>query len=129
METKTKTTHTLILHFSLIHFSLILHPSTVFTHLDNHLISCGSIANTTVDNRVFVGHLTKPKSVSLHSGESISLTNPNPSSNSTLLYQTTRVFTKASSYEFEIKKIDANTYRIASMEGGSLYFPKNTHEY
>ncbi|CAL5407856.1 unnamed protein product [Camellia sinensis] len=112
METKTKTTHTLSLPFSLLHLSLLLHLSTAFIPLDNHLISCGSIANTTVDNRVFVGDLTKPNSVSLSSGQSISLTNPNPSSNSTPLYQKARVFTRASSYEFEIKKIGTHMVRL-----------------
>ncbi|PSS34297.1 Receptor-like protein kinase precursor [Actinidia chinensis var. chinensis] len=102
---------TISIAFFLIYFSL---PplSTAFVPQDNYLISCGSSANTTADNRIFVGDLSKPGSVSLSSGESISLTNPNPSSKSAPLYQTARVFTSASSYEFNIKKIGKHLVRL-----------------
>ncbi|XP_057508534.1 probable receptor-like protein kinase At5g24010 [Actinidia eriantha] len=102
---------TISLAFFLMYFSL---PplSTAFVPQDNYLISCGSSANTTADNRIFVGDLSKPGSVSLSSGESISLTNPNPSSKSAPLYQTARVFTSASSYEFNIKKIGKHLVRL-----------------
>lgn len=108
---ETKTIRSLCLSFSLIYFSL---PSlsAAFTPQDNYLISCGSNANVTVDNRVFVGDLTEPSSVSLSSGNSVSLTNPNPSSNSTSLYQTARVFTTASSYKFNIKQAGKHLVRL-----------------
>ncbi|GFY83318.1 protein kinase superfamily protein [Actinidia rufa] len=101
---ETKITTSLSLAFSLIYLSLP--PLAIaFVPRDNYLISCGSSSNTTADNRIFVGDLSKPGSVSLSSGDSISLTNPNTSSKSAPLYQTARVFTSASSYEFNIKKI------------------------
>ncbi|KAI8029781.1 putative receptor-like protein kinase [Camellia lanceoleosa] len=95
---------------SLIYLS-ILRLSTAFTPVDNYLINCGSSTNVTVDNRLFTGDLTAPGSGYLSSsGKSISLTNPNPSSNSAPLSRTARVFTSASSYEFNIKKTGTHLF-------------------
>uniref|UniRef100_A0A5B7C7K4 Protein kinase domain-containing protein n=1 Tax=Davidia involucrata TaxID=16924 RepID=A0A5B7C7K4_DAVIN len=99
------------LHFLALSFSLI-HLSTAFTPRDNYLINCGSNTNTTVDNRLFIGDSTKLGSGFLSTGKSISLTSTNPSSNSTPLYHTARVFTSASSYEFNIKKIGSHLVRL-----------------
>ncbi|KAL7254103.1 hypothetical protein ACSBR1_008492 [Camellia fascicularis] len=102
----------LSLAFSLIYLS-ILRLSTAFTPVDNYLINCGSSTNVTVDNRLFTGDLTGPGSVFLSSsGKSISLTNPNPSSNSAPLSRTARVFTSGSSYEFNIKKTGTHLVRL-----------------
>ncbi|XP_059629177.1 probable receptor-like protein kinase At5g24010 [Cornus florida] len=103
--------HFLSLIFSLIHFSH-LHLSMAFTPRDNFLIDCGSNTNITVDNRVFIGDLTTPGSAYLSTGKSISVTSTNPSSNSTRIYHTARVFAAASSYGFSIKKFGTHLVRL-----------------
>ncbi|CAK9176902.1 unnamed protein product [Ilex paraguariensis] len=90
----------------------LIHLSAAFTPRDNYLIDCGSKANTTVDNRNFIGDSTKLGSVYLSSGQSISLTNTNPFLNSSMLYSTARVFTSASSYTFSIRKIGIHLVRL-----------------
>ncbi|KAJ7969892.1 Receptor-like protein kinase [Quillaja saponaria] len=105
METKTH-------HFlSLIVFVYI--PFSVsFTPLDNYLISCGSHANASLSNRLFVGDSTKPNSVFLSADRSILVTDQNPPVNSPTLYNTARVFRSPSSYRFNIKKKGTHLVRF-----------------
>ncbi|GAB4858308.1 hypothetical protein Ancab_009781 [Ancistrocladus abbreviatus] len=91
--------------FSFTLFTSFISISASFTPTDNHLISCGSKTNTSVDNRIFIGDSTNPKFLSLSSTNSISLTNLNQApSNSTSLYNTARVFYAPFSYDFLLKK-------------------------
>ncbi|XAR71699.1 Non-specific serine/threonine protein kinase [Bertholletia excelsa] len=107
----TRIGYTLSLAVSLTCF-LVLRFSAAFTPQDKYLISCASNANVTVDNRLFVGDSTEPGSSFLASGKSVSLKNPSSSSISTPLYQTARVFTSSSTYEFNIKKAGTHLVRL-----------------
>ncbi|KAF5731169.1 Kinase superfamily protein [Tripterygium wilfordii] len=100
------------LHFLPLILLSLLHFSTSFTPTDNYLINCGSSANSTLYNRMFIGDSTSPGSGFLSSGRSISLTRPNPSPNSPILYRTARVFTSDSSYKFNIKKNGTHLVRF-----------------
>lgn len=102
-----------VLHLLSLTLSVV-QLSAAFTPQDNYLINCGSSTNTTVDStRVFIGDLSKPGSALLSGGgKSISLTNPNHPSNSSPLYRTARIFTTASSYTFNIKKIGTHLVRL-----------------
>lgn len=96
-----------------LYFCVYAISTSSFTPTDNYLVNCGSNTNVTVDNRVFVADLIKPGSVFLTSGESVSLTNPNPSSNSSsLLYGTARIFKTASAYRFSINKFGTHLVRL-----------------
>ncbi|CAI9767678.1 unnamed protein product [Fraxinus pennsylvanica] len=101
-----------VLHFLSLSFFLI-HFSTAFTPQDNYLINCGSSINTlVVQNRYFTGDSSEDGSSLLSKGKSISLTNPIPSSNSSELYGTARVFTSDSSYKFNIKNVGFHLVRL-----------------
>ncbi|KAI5347097.1 hypothetical protein L3X38_014976 [Prunus dulcis] len=99
METKN-------LHFLSLTLLSLLHFSASFTPLDNYLLNCGSLSNTSLFNRVFAGDSYKPGS------GSISLTNQNPPPNSPALYHTARVFKRISSYSFDIKKYGTHMVRF-----------------
>ncbi|KAL2542083.1 putative receptor-like protein kinase [Abeliophyllum distichum] len=100
-------------HFLSLTFSLFFISKAAFTPQDNYLINCGSsTSNVAIDNRNFVGDSSKNGSNYLSKGKLISLTDPNPSSNSSLLYTTARVFTSASSYIFNIKKTGTHFVRL-----------------
>ncbi|XP_030475177.2 probable receptor-like protein kinase At5g24010 [Syzygium oleosum] len=106
METKT-------LRFLALAFLLSLLPfSAPFTPPDNYLLSCGSTANASVDNRVFVGDSARPGSLYLSGDESVSVADRNPPPNSPVLYRTARVFTGASSYEFKINESGVHLVRF-----------------
>ncbi|CAO2821214.1 unnamed protein product [Amaranthus hypochondriacus] len=83
---------------------------------DNYLINCGSNTNTTIENRVFVGDLTKPRFLSIYSSaksSQISVSNLNPSTNSLPIYDSAKVFLGGSTtYEFNIKKIGIHLVRF-----------------
>ncbi|XP_022868923.1 probable receptor-like protein kinase At5g24010 [Olea europaea var. sylvestris] len=101
-----------VLHFLSLTFFLI-HFSTAFTPQDNYLINCGSSINTlAVENRYFTGDSSEDGSSYLSKGKSVSLTNPIPSSNSSVLYSTARVFTSGSSYKFNIKNVGFHLVRL-----------------
>ncbi|KAL3521560.1 hypothetical protein ACH5RR_019709 [Cinchona calisaya] len=102
------------LHLFPFTLPIIIHLSAAadFALQDNYLVSCGASTNTTVDNRVFLGDLTKPGSALLSQGKSISLANPSHPSNSSALYSTARVFTSTSSYAFDIKKTGTHLIRL-----------------
>ncbi|XP_073310494.1 probable receptor-like protein kinase At5g24010 [Primulina huaijiensis] len=87
--------------------------SSAFTPQDNYLINCGSSASAVVsDNRHFLGDASKNGSMYLSGGKSIALKNPNPSPKSSILYGTARVFTSASSYEFDVKNLGIHLVRM-----------------
>ncbi|XP_042035815.1 probable receptor-like protein kinase At5g24010 [Salvia splendens] len=90
-------------------FVLFLTSSTAFTPEDNFLISCGSDSSSEiVYNRHFIGDSSDKGSSFLSEGKSSSLKNPN----SDVIYSTARVFTSASSYTFNIKKLGTHLVRL-----------------
>ncbi|KAK6275505.1 hypothetical protein POUND7_005214 [Theobroma cacao] len=92
-----------ILLFSLTFLSL-LYFSASFLPTNNFLVNCGSNANTSFYNRIFLADSAKPGSLFLSAERSVSLTDRSPSPNTPILYHTARVFTTDSSYKFNIKK-------------------------
>ncbi|KAB1200289.1 hypothetical protein CJ030_MR0G007674 [Morella rubra] len=78
--------------------SLLLLSSAVYALPTEYFINCGSKANVTVSGRNFVGDLN---SGSFSVGLSPTVSDTNSSTN-TSLYHTARIFTKPSSYEFDI---------------------------
>ncbi|XVF09931.1 hypothetical protein REPUB_Repub07fG0139700 [Reevesia pubescens] len=97
--------------FSLTFFSLLFF-STSFIPTNNFLLNCGSNANTSLYNRIFIADSSKPGAFSLSAERSVSLTDPNPSPNSPILYHTARVFNTDSSYKFNIKKNGIGTHLV-----------------
>lgn len=104
----------LLLFFFFLQLLVFYDCSSAFNPVDNYLIDCGSNADTTVDvdNRNFVGDSSKPGSVFLSATRTISLRDQNPSLGSSPLYHTARVFSKPSSYEFEMKKKGTHLVRL-----------------
>ncbi|KAL8544082.1 hypothetical protein ACS0TY_004571 [Phlomoides rotata] len=100
-----------LVQFLCVSFSVFF-LSAAFTPADNYLISCGSNVSTTVDNRHFLGDSSDKGSDYLSEGKSIPLSNPNPSPNSPVLYNTARVFTSASTYTFNIKNTGTHLVRL-----------------
>ncbi|XP_057951745.1 probable receptor-like protein kinase At5g24010 [Malania oleifera] len=97
---------TQILLFSLISSSSL----AAFTPQDNFLINCGSNADTSIDDRLFLADSTKPGSnfLSPSPEKSLSLKNQNPplgSGATSLLYLTARVFTSVSSFTFPVHRV------------------------
>ncbi|KAI5657860.1 hypothetical protein M9H77_26653 [Catharanthus roseus] len=86
--------------------------SAPFIPQDNYLINCGSSTNVTVDNRLFLGDFNNSGAPLLSQGSSISLADPSRSLNSSSLYVAARVFTRASSYAFDIKKVGTHLVRL-----------------
>ncbi|CAA3013767.1 probable receptor-like protein kinase At5g24010 [Olea europaea var. sylvestris] len=101
------------LHFLSLTLSLFFVSRAAFTPEDNYLINCGSsTSNVAIDNRNFFGDSSKNGKNYLSEGKSTSLTNPNPTFNSSELYMTARVFTSASSYVFNLKKTGTHFVRL-----------------
>ncbi|XP_022764480.1 probable receptor-like protein kinase At5g24010 [Durio zibethinus] len=100
------------LHIFCLTFISLLYFSTSFIPTNNFLINCGSNANISFYNRIFIADSAKSGSVFLSAERSVSLTDPNPSSNSPILYHTLRVFTTDSSYKFNIKKNGTGTHLV-----------------
>ncbi|XP_074282234.1 putative receptor-like protein kinase At5g24010 [Silene latifolia] len=98
-----------------------------FTPTDNYLINCGSNNETTIDNRVFIGDLTKPKYLSIdYSTKSslITVFDANPPQNLPEIYKTARIFTGGSiTYVFNIKgKMGIHLVRLH-------FYPFNSQNY
>ncbi|KNA22209.1 hypothetical protein SOVF_036080 [Spinacia oleracea] len=96
---------------------MINFSASSFNPPDNYLLNCGSNSEISVENRVFVGDLTKPRFASVDSSAKsspISVSNPNPSSNSPSIYSTARVFLGGSrtTYEFSIKTRGIHLVRL-----------------
>ncbi|KAM1148911.1 hypothetical protein ACFX15_029001 [Malus domestica] len=84
-----------------------------FVPADNYLIDCGSLANTTVGNRVFLAdnlaskYLSSPKDVVANvSLKSITSFDDSP------LYQTARIFPESSKYTFSISHSGRHWIRL-----------------
>ncbi|CAI9089998.1 OLC1v1024668C1 [Oldenlandia corymbosa var. corymbosa] len=103
------------------------HLVAEFVPQDNYLINCGSTINTTVDNRVFIGDSAEPGLALLSKSNSISLRNP--SSKSSPLYSTTRIFTTSSSYGFGIKKFGTHLVRFHFSPFSSPQFDFNNSNF
>ncbi|MBA0593651.1 probable receptor-like protein kinase At5g24010 [Gossypium raimondii] len=97
--------------FSLTLLSL-LYLAKPFVPTNQFLLNCGSHANASLFNRVFVYDSANPSSVSLSADRSVSVTDRNPSPNSPILYRTARVFTAESSYKFIVKKNGTGTHFV-----------------
>lgn len=92
-------------------FSLSALSYTVFSPVDNYLIDCGSEADSIVDNRRFAGEESSTSgSLVSHSAGSVSVRNDNPFASLSPIYDTARVFTRPSKYEFEIR--DKGTHMV-----------------
>ncbi|KAG7014752.1 putative receptor-like protein kinase, partial [Cucurbita argyrosperma subsp. argyrosperma] len=89
---------------------------------DIYLLSCGSSSNSSFFNRVFVGDSLKPASGFLVAGRSVAVSNRNPPPDSTSLYHTARVFTRASSYKFNLKKNGTHLLRFHLSPFSALEF-------
>ncbi|XP_024922355.3 probable receptor-like protein kinase At5g24010 [Ziziphus jujuba] len=99
-------------------FSLLLSLSSlsafsysVFSPVDNYLVDCGSAVDTTVDNRRFVADSSTSGALFSHSS-GISLRNENPFASASPIYDTARVFTRPSKYEFEIREKGTHMVRL-----------------
>ncbi|KAE8686053.1 hypothetical protein F3Y22_tig00111088pilonHSYRG00437 [Hibiscus syriacus] len=79
------------LQFLALTFLSLLYLTKSFVPKNNFLLNCGSNANASLYNRVFISDSVKPSSVSLSAERSVSLTDRNPSSSSPILYRTARV--------------------------------------
>ncbi|KAK9143825.1 hypothetical protein Syun_013225 [Stephania yunnanensis] len=87
--------------------------AAAFTPQDNYLINCGSIENTTVDNRDFKGDSSAPASAFLSAAGSSSVSVKNNSyPGLSDLYRTARVFTSVSKYEFGVAKNGTHMVRL-----------------
>ncbi|KAJ6777863.1 RECEPTOR-LIKE PROTEIN KINASE THESEUS 1 [Salix koriyanagi] len=86
--------------------------STGFTPVDNYLIDCGSLTNTTVGNRVFVADnsasnfLSTPKNTFANTSISVTSGVDSP------LYQTARIFDAISKYTFLINQPGRHWIRL-----------------
>ncbi|XP_021726724.1 probable receptor-like protein kinase At5g24010 [Chenopodium quinoa] len=104
--------------FSLLIFCLMTSFSAAdFNPPDNYLINCGSSSKFTIENRVFIGDLTKPRFLKVDSSSKsspISISNPKPLPNSPPIYNTARVFIGGSiaTYEFSIKSRGIHLVRL-----------------
>eukprot|EP00262_Sarcandra_glabra_P004831 TRINITY_DN1606_c0_g1_i1.p1 TRINITY_DN1606_c0_g1~~TRINITY_DN1606_c0_g1_i1.p1 ORF type:complete len:482 (+),score=46.87 TRINITY_DN1606_c0_g1_i1:108-1553(+) len=90
---------------------IIFNLSSAFRPSDNYLIDCGSTVETTIENRVFVGD-SNAESFVLAATPEISIRDHNPSPYSSPLYHTARVFTKPSSYEFDVNTKGTHVVRL-----------------
>jgi hypothetical protein len=81
-----------------------------FTPADNYLINCGSTADATVGQRVFVADTSG--STILTSDQSVAASCWTPGSDSSKLFQTARIFSVSSSYSFKIKSRGRHFVRL-----------------
>ncbi|KAG2725334.1 hypothetical protein I3760_01G060400 [Carya illinoinensis] len=106
-------------HGKLVFFLLLLSlctlsalSYTLFSPTDNYLVDCGSIVDSVMDNRRFVSDASRRNSYSLHASGSASLRNENPFDVSPRIYQSAKVFTRPSRYEFEIREKGTHIVRF-----------------
>ncbi|PIN20289.1 Serine/threonine protein kinase [Handroanthus impetiginosus] len=100
------------LYFLSFNFSIFIF-TVAFTPQDNCLIISGSSKdNVLIDNRLFIGDLSKKISGYLSEGKSFAVKNPSTSSNSSGLHSSARIFTSASSYRFKIKNVGTHLVRL-----------------
>ncbi|KAJ8633556.1 hypothetical protein MRB53_026892 [Persea americana] len=89
-----------LLFYFFFFFFLSQFPASSFTLSDTYFFNCGSPTSLLVDNRTFA---TDSNSNILSDTSSIHLEDPNPPLDSQPLYKTARVFTRPSSYEFDLQ--------------------------
>ncbi|XP_050250604.1 probable receptor-like protein kinase At5g24010 isoform X2 [Quercus robur] len=92
----------------LLYFLSLLLFSSAYTPRNKYFINCGSKTNVTVNGRNFVGD-SNSSSLSFFVGPSSTVSDTNSSTNNSL-YQTARIFTNSSLYEFDI--IDKGNYYL-----------------
>ncbi|XP_019098117.1 PREDICTED: probable receptor-like protein kinase At5g24010 [Camelina sativa] len=81
-----------------------------FSPADEYLVDCGSVVDSTVDNRRFIGD---DSNVKLFSSEgSITLQSENPAPNLPQIYKTARVFTRQAKYEFNVAEKGTHMVRL-----------------
>ncbi|RWR93443.1 Protein kinase domain-containing protein [Cinnamomum micranthum f. kanehirae] len=91
----------LLFYFFFFFFIFFQFASSSFTLSDTYFFNCGSTTSLSVDNRTFA---TNSNSNILSDTSSILLKDPNPPLDSQLdLYKTARVFTRPTSYEFDLQ--------------------------
>ncbi|CAL9213312.1 unnamed protein product [Arabidopsis halleri] len=74
-----------------------------FSPADDYLIDCGSVVDSTVDNRRFIGDVSASSNGKLFSSEgSITLQSENPAPMLAQIYKTARIFTRQAKYEFNV---------------------------
>ncbi|GMY23714.1 probable receptor-like protein kinase At5g24010 [Fagus crenata] len=110
----------ILLLFSLYTVSVLSY--SFFSPVDNYLIDCGSTIDSTIDNRRFVSDSSRSNSHLLTSARSVSLKNDDPFDVSSRIYQTARVFTGPSRYEFEIREKGTQMVRIHFHKLSSFIF-------
>ncbi|RWR88034.1 receptor-like protein kinase THESEUS 1 isoform X1 [Cinnamomum micranthum f. kanehirae] len=97
--------------FPIIFYSLLLHGSSAeFIPVDNYLIACGSSQNVSVQGQTFVPD-SHDSSFLLESEGDVAIA----SSSSSVpypIYQSLRVFTQPSSYEFDIRQKGRHWVRL-----------------
>ncbi|KAL5572915.1 hypothetical protein UlMin_022512 [Ulmus minor] len=96
--------------FSLSLLSVLSHSN--FSPIDNYLVDCGSTVDSSVDYRRFVADSSSSNSPGFSfSSRSVSLRDENAvAGSSSQLYDTARVFSRPSKYEFEIR--DEGTHMV-----------------
>lgn len=92
----------------LLQFLSLLLLSSAYTPPDKYFVNCGSNSNINVSGRSFIGD-SNSGSFSFPVGSSSTVSNTNSSTNMSL-YQTARIFTNPSLYEFDIT--DKGTYFV-----------------
>ncbi|GAB2291033.1 hypothetical protein Dimus_025289 [Dionaea muscipula] len=116
ISSSAKTLLTLTLFLLSLQFSRVSSFSR-FSPPDHYLINCGSAAAATADpyNRRFTGDESSASGSVFFSGTgTISLRNPNPnpSEDSSLIYHTTRIFTRPSKYVFPVRDRGTHFVRL-----------------
>ncbi|XP_042489303.1 probable receptor-like protein kinase At5g24010 [Macadamia integrifolia] len=97
--------------FFVLHYSLVQLVSSAYVLPEKYFIDCGSSTNVAVDTRNFTGD-SNPSSFNVSANPDISEKLVNPSSGLSPLYQIVRVFTRPSSYEFNIDDTGMHMVRL-----------------
>ncbi|CAH8250822.1 unnamed protein product [Arabidopsis lyrata] len=84
-----------------------------FSPADEYLIDCGSVVDSTVDNRRFIGDVSASSNGKLFSSVgSITLQSEIPAPNLAQIYKTARIFTRQAKYEFNVVENGIQMVRI-----------------
>ncbi|KAL1220745.1 putative receptor-like protein kinase [Cardamine amara subsp. amara] len=88
----------------LLLFSTLLSVSVAisFSPANDYLIDCGSVVDSIIDNRRFIGDASSSNRKLLSSQGSITLQSEDPSTNLPQIYHTARIFTRQAKYEFNV---------------------------
>ncbi|XP_039136268.1 receptor-like protein kinase HERK 1 [Dioscorea cayenensis subsp. rotundata] len=108
--------------YVLMMFMAVLYVCNAFTPIDNYLIDCGSLSNTTVGQRTFMADTSLSWTLTTSTNSMA-----NTSSNSvSSLYQKARIFTNPSSYSFPIKQQGRHFIRLYFFAFSSQSFKLST---